>query len=49
MSPSRAEGADSIPGQGLKIPHALWPKEPIQKTNIVTTEAQRPPNSQAQL
>ena len=35
MSPSRAEGADSIPDQGLKIPHALWPKEPIQKQTIL--------------
>ena len=24
--PSNAEGAGSIPGQGAKIPHALWPK-----------------------
>ena len=24
--PSSAGGAASIPGQGAKIPHALWPK-----------------------
>ena len=24
--PSNAGGAGSIPGQGAKIPHALWPK-----------------------
>ena len=24
--PSNAGGASSIPGQGGKIPHALWPK-----------------------
>ena len=24
--PSNAGGASSIPGQGDKIPHALWPK-----------------------
>ena len=25
-SPSSAEGVDSIPGQGARIPHASWPK-----------------------
>ena len=25
-SPSNAGGVGSIPGQGAKIPHALWPK-----------------------
>ena len=25
-SPSNAGGASLIPGQGAKIPHALWPK-----------------------
>ena len=25
-SPSNAGGEGSIPGQGAKIPHALWPK-----------------------
>ena len=29
---SNAEGAGSIPGQGSKIPHALWPKK--KKQNI---------------
>ena len=26
-SPSNAGGAGSIPGQGVKIPHASWPKD----------------------
>ena len=25
-SPSNAESADSMPGQGTKIPHASWPE-----------------------
>ena len=25
--PSSAEGVDSIPGQGTKVPHASWPKK----------------------
>ena len=25
--PCNAEAADSIPGQGTKIPHASWPKK----------------------
>ena len=29
--PSDAGGAASIPGQGAKIPHALWPKNQIIK------------------
>ena len=28
---SNAGGADAVPGQGAKIPHALWPKNPKQK------------------
>ena len=28
-----AGGAGLIPGQGAKIPHALWPKEPKHKKN----------------
>ena len=27
-SPSNAVGVGSIPGQGAKIPHASWPKNP---------------------
>ena len=35
-SPSKAGGAGSIPGQGTKIPLALWPKnQNIKKSNIV--------------
>ena len=26
ISPSNAGGAGSIPGQGAKVPHAVWPK-----------------------
>ena len=34
---SSARGTDSISGQGAKIPHALGPKKPKNKTsNIVT-------------
>ena len=33
--PSNAGGAGSIPDQGAKIPHALWPKHTI--TNSVKT------------
>ena len=29
--PSKSGGAGSIPGQGAKTPHALWPKIPKQK------------------
>ena len=29
--PSNAGGASSIPGQGDKIPHALWPKNQTMK------------------
>ena len=29
--PSNAGGASSIPGQGDKIPHALWPKNQTTK------------------
>ena len=25
----------SIPGQGAKIPHALWPKKPKHKTETI--------------
>ena len=32
-SPSNAEGAGLIPGQGAKIPHVLWSKK---KKNIKT-------------
>ena len=36
--PSNAGGAGSIPGQGVEIPHALWPKNQNTKnrSNIVT-------------
>ena len=30
-SPSSAEGAGSVPGQGAKIPHASWPKKKNKK------------------
>ena len=30
-SPSKAEGVGSIPGQGAKIPHILWPKNQNMK------------------
>ena len=30
-SPSNARGTSSIPGQGAKIPYALWPKKPIKQ------------------
>ena len=29
--PSNAGGVGSIPGQGAKIPHALWPKNQNKK------------------
>ena len=29
--PCTAAGANSIPGQGVKIPHALWPKSQNMK------------------
>ena len=29
--PSNAGGVDSIPGQGVKIPHASWPKNQSKK------------------
>ena len=32
VSPSSAGGAGSIPGQGAKIPHVLWPKNQNIKT-----------------
>ena len=32
-SPSSAEGAGSVPGQGAKIPHASWPKKKNKKKN----------------
>ena len=37
-SPSNAEGAGLIPGQGAKIPHVLWSKKKTHKnrSNIVT-------------
>ena len=36
-SPSNAGGAGSIPGQGARIPHALWPKnQNIKQSSIVT-------------
>ena len=41
--PSNAEGAGSIPGQGVKVPHPLWPtnqnilkKKKKTRNNIVT-------------
>ena len=33
--PSSAGGAGSIPGQGAKIPHALWPKNQKHKTAAI--------------
>ena len=36
--PSNARGVDLIPGQGVRIPHALWPKNQNinNRSNIVT-------------
>ena len=34
-SASSAGGMGSFPGQGVKIPHALWPKKPKHKTEAV--------------
>ena len=33
-SPSDAEGTGLIPGQGTKIPHALWPRNKQTKSPI---------------
>ena len=38
-SSSHARGAGLIPGQGAKIPHALWPKN--QKTKTKTKKYNR--------
>ena len=36
-SPSNTRGAGSIPGRGVKIPHALWPKnQNIKQSDIIT-------------
>ena len=29
-SPSNVGGMGSIPGQGTKIPHGVWPKKPTE-------------------
>ena len=33
--PSNVGGADLIPGWGVKIPHASWPKKPKHKTEAI--------------
>ena len=35
ISPSNAGGAGSIPGQGAKVPHAVWPKKLKHKTRSI--------------
>ena len=37
--PSNAGGVGSIPGQGAKISHALWPKKQNVKQNNVVTNS----------
>ena len=37
--PSNAGAMGSIPGQGAKIPHALWPKKPNDKTEVILTNS----------
>ena len=39
-SPSNAGGEGSIPGQGIKIPHALQPKHPKQETEAILSQIQ---------
>ena len=39
-SPSNAGGVGLIPGQGARIPDALWPKKKKNKTNIITFKFQ---------
>ena len=34
-SPFTGGSVGSIPGQGAKIPHALWPKNPKPKTEAI--------------
>ena len=38
--PSNAGGVGLIPGQGARIPDALWPKKKKNKTNIITFKFQ---------
>ena len=33
--PPNAGGTGSLPGQGAKIPYALWPKRPNQKSETI--------------
>ena len=37
--PANAGGAGSIPGQGTKIPHALWPKDHNRKLKNIATNS----------
>ena len=38
--PSKAGGAGLIPGQGTKIPHASWLKNPKHKTEVIWQQIQ---------
>ena len=38
--PSNAGGAGLIPGQGTKIPHASWLKNPKHKTEVIWQQIQ---------
>ena len=38
-SPSSTGVGDSIPGQGGKIPHALWPKTKTENRNNIATNS----------
>ena len=47
--PSNAGGADSIPDQGAKIPHALWPRhEQKQYYNKLSDDCEGGPHQKRQ-